>query len=170
MSDSTLLAAVHAAVNGEGLEGEPDVKPIALTADLIKTHAPTIAAELVAEGAAAERVRIEGIRAAAFAGQDKLAGELIADGKTTPGEAALRFISAQKEKLASHAQAIQDNDNLVAGAKPAPVVTEARAVKATTPEDWKAEYASSEKLQREFTSADLYVAHMKFETRMKGAA
>lgn len=169
MSDSTLLAAVHAAVNGEQAEGE-GAKPVTLTADLIKTHAPAVAGQLAAEGAAAERTRIEGIRGAAMKGQEKLANELIADGKTTPGDAALRFIDAHKASLASQARAIEDNEALVATVKPAPITVDTKVSKAATPEEWKAEWATSEKLQSEFTSADLYAAHMKFETRMKGAA
>lgn len=52
------------------------------------------------EGAEGERLRITGIESAAFPGQDELKSQLIADGKTTAGEAAIQFNSAQKEVVA----------------------------------------------------------------------
>jgi signal peptide peptidase SppA len=52
------------------------------------------------EGAEGERLRITGIESAAFPGQDELKSALIADGKTTAGEAAIQFNSAQKQVVA----------------------------------------------------------------------
>ena len=48
-------------------------------------------------GAQEERVRIEGIDKVTIKGQEKLAADLRADGKTTPGEAAIKMINANKE-------------------------------------------------------------------------
>ena len=49
------------------------------------------------EGAAAERDRIAGVRAAGLPGHDALIERLAADGRTTPGEAALAVNAAERE-------------------------------------------------------------------------
>jgi hypothetical protein len=49
------------------------------------------------EGAAAERDRIAGVRAAGLPGHDALIERLAADGHTTPGEAALAVNAAERE-------------------------------------------------------------------------
>jgi ClpP class serine protease len=48
-------------------------------------------------GVVAERARISGINDCTIIGQEKLAETLIADGKTTPGEAAIKMINANKK-------------------------------------------------------------------------
>ncbi len=48
-------------------------------------------------GAEAERARIQGINDCTIIGQEKLAEALIADGKTTAGEAAIQMINANKK-------------------------------------------------------------------------
>ncbi len=48
------------------------------------------------KGALAERKRIQGIKDCTIIGQEKLAETLIADGGTTPGEAAIKMINANK--------------------------------------------------------------------------
>ena len=53
------------------------------------------------EGAAAERDRIAGVRAAGLPGHDALIERLAADGKTTPGEAALAVNAAERELRAA---------------------------------------------------------------------
>ena len=47
-------------------------------------------------GVVAERARISGINECTIVGQEKLAESFIADGKTTPGEAAIKMINANK--------------------------------------------------------------------------
>jgi len=61
---------------------------------------PELAEAFRAEGADAERARILGVEAAAMPGHETLIASLKADGKTTPGEAALQVLAAEKETLA----------------------------------------------------------------------
>ncbi len=58
-----------------------------------------------AEGAAAERSRIAGVREQTMPGHEKLIDALAADGKTTPGEAAMAVNAAERARLGAAATA-----------------------------------------------------------------
>jgi len=58
-------------------------------------------------GVVAERTRISGINDCTIIGQEKLAETLIADGKTTPGEAAIKMINANKTANVDGLEAIK---------------------------------------------------------------
>lgn len=58
-----------------------------------------------AEGAAAERSRIAGVREQSMPGHEKLIDALAADGKTTPGEAAMAVNAAERARLGAAASA-----------------------------------------------------------------
>jgi capsid assembly protease len=58
-----------------------------------------------ATGAAAERDRIQAVRALVLPGHEALVEKLAFDGKTTPGEAAIAVTQAQRQALAAQAQA-----------------------------------------------------------------
>lgn len=119
--------------------------------------------ELVEQGAAAERARIQGCLDAALPGHEALARELAFDGKTTPGDAALKINAAEREKKVkvhtnlkadapNPAQASQDTDEPKADAD-APV--EDRA---------KAEWDKDSKLRAEFGgNFDAFVAFKRAE-------
>lgn len=78
--------------------------------ETMKAEHPEIAAALIAEGqelgATAERARILGIEAQALAGHEALIDEMKADGETTPEQAAVRILSAEKAKAEARASAI----------------------------------------------------------------
>ena len=116
-----------------------------------------------AEAAKAERDRVAGIRAAAFPGQEKLADDMIADGVTTVEQAAVRFIAAEKQSRASHLQGIKDVETAAKGVTAAPTAgaDAPSGSNASTPDEWKAEYAKSPALQKEFGSEAGYVAYMQ---------
>lgn len=61
----------------------------------------TIIAEAALAAANAETARILGIQAITPNGMGGLAEKLKADGKTTPAEAAMQFLSAQKQNLSA---------------------------------------------------------------------
>lgn len=67
-----------------------------LTAEQVATEHPQIAAVFRAEGATAERDRIQGIESQLIPGHDALINTLKFDGKTTPGDAAQAVLSAEK--------------------------------------------------------------------------
>lgn len=117
--------------------------------------------EGIAVGATAERERILGIQAAAFAGQAELAAQLIADGKTSPGEAALRFNQDHKAKGAAHLGAIEAADKQVSAVRPAPTASadphHAKAESEMSDDELKAKYAASVDLKAEFPSEGAYL-------------
>ena len=96
-------------------------------------------------------------------------GELVAgakaDGKSTAAELALRILEAEKTTRAKQLGSIKDVETETSKVKPAP--TSAGAVdgqpKASTVEEWKAEYAASDKIKDEFATADDYAAFKKAE-------
>lgn len=114
-------------------------------------------------GAAAERARILGIEKAALPGHAELIAGLKADGKTTPAEAALRVVEAEKAKLGTQAQAIADVESETGKVRPTARAAEPPAMPAaaTTPDGWRGEFAASKDLQAEFGSADAYVAYQQ---------
>ena len=59
-------------------------------------------------GANAERARIQGINDCTIIGHEELAKTLVADGKTTPGEAAIQMINANKTANADGLKKIAD--------------------------------------------------------------
>lgn len=120
--------------------------------------------EGLAEGAVAERTRILGIESIAVAGHDALIATLKADGKTSPEQAAMRILEAEKTTRGNQLRAIKDVETEGAKVPAAPTAGGGeQAPKASTPEQWKAEYANSEALQAEFTSAESYAAYMAAE-------
>lgn len=156
MSKQGLMAAVAAAA------GAQDQDQVTVTAELIKTHFPDVAASLVAEGrtaglaegktagvtegATVERERILGIEAIAPAGHEALVAELKKDGKTSPDQAAARILRAEKENRKQHAQAIQDLAKESDGVNPAPSATGGEGGKPGAGLEgeakWKAEWAA----------------------------
>jgi len=68
------------------------------------------ACELIrAEGAAAERGRIQAVREQSMPGHEKLIEALAFDGKTTGPEAAVQVLAAERTRLSSQAQARHDD-------------------------------------------------------------
>ena len=67
-----------------------------LTAEQVAAEHPEAAAALVAQGASAERARIQGIEAQAIAGHEKLIESLKFDGKSTAGDAAMAIVAAER--------------------------------------------------------------------------
>jgi signal peptide peptidase SppA len=80
----------------------------------ISKNCPDIADALRGEGAAAERVRVQGIEEAALPGYEQIVAEAKADGKSTGADVALRIVKAEKDLRASKLEEIR-------GDAPAPV-------------------------------------------------
>lgn len=120
-------------------------------------------AEARAEGAAAERARLAGIESAALPGHDALIAQCKADPTCTPGDAALRVNTAEREKIKAHGASIA-NVEKATGNVGAAVTTQPDAGTAPVPQNadgWKAEWASSARLQSEHASADAYANWMQ---------
>ena len=132
----------------------------AIATDAYRRGADSVGADVQAQARADERERISGIQAAAFPGQEALAAEMIADGKTSPGEAAIRFNAAEKKVRA-------DSGAAIAAEMPAPVeqkepevvpVKKDEEPEAKTPEQ---AFEASKDLQAEFGDLETYQAYLK---------
>lgn len=112
-------------------------------------------AEGLEAGVVAERARIQGINDCTIVGQEKLAEAFIADGKTTPGEAAIKMINANK---AANADGLKKIETTSAGA----IADEAEETiidkkNMTAKEKWDAD----PKLAKEFDSFEAFEAMEK---------
>lgn len=80
-------------------------KGSAMNREQIEAEHPALAAELRAEGAAAERTRIQAIEGQTIPGHEALITSLKFDGKSTAGDAAMAVLAAEKSTRAAHASA-----------------------------------------------------------------
>jgi signal peptide peptidase SppA len=94
--------------------GEPPMA--AQTVDQIRAESPDAAQALIALGATQERERIQGVESAVLPGHEALVASFKFDGKTSPGDAALAVMAAERKKLSAQAQANESE-------APAPVKT-----------------------------------------------
>ncbi len=77
-----------------------------ITREQLAADAPDLLAAVMAEGATAERARIQAVEVQLIPGHEALINTLKFDGKSTGGDAAMAVLSAEKSKLASHAAAL----------------------------------------------------------------
>ena len=101
-------------------QGNSDMEIKDVTREVLqKDNAPLFAAlqsEFMAQGAAAELDRQKGVRATLVAGHEKLVETMANDGKTTPGEAALRVLAAVQAAHKGAADAhLSDGPDAAAG-------------------------------------------------------
>lgn len=114
-----------------------------------------------AEGAAAERSRIQAIEALSVPGHEALIASLKYDGTTTAGEAALQVLGAEKQLRVGALSA------LVAGANPPVATVEAPAEEAAPAADASVEeraahaWEKDASLKSEFTSLEAYTAYCR---------
>lgn len=93
-----------------------------LTADQIASDHPDAAAALRAQGASAERARIQAIDAQAIPGHEKLIASLKADGSVSAGDAAIAVLAAEKQSRATAAAALASDAPQPLPAAAAPTV------------------------------------------------
>jgi signal peptide peptidase SppA len=110
---ATTQAATPAAANSA-----PAAPAAAIRRDDIP---PALAADLRAEGAAAERDRIAAVRAQSMPGHEALIERLAADGTTTGPEAAVQILTAERARRTGHLAALDaDAPPAAPAALPAP--------------------------------------------------
>lgn len=118
-----------------------------LTVDSVKTDHPDIFNAIFAEGVKAENNRVKSVQLQSFPGHEKLIAEMIADGKTTGSEAAIKVLAAEREgKKTAVATLATDLPVFV---EPQFDGSEDNSAK-TGEELWKAEWESSASLRQEF--------------------
>jgi signal peptide peptidase SppA len=109
-------------------------------------------------GAEAERARIQGINDCTIIGQEELAKALIADGKTTPGEAAIQMINANKKANADGLEKIKNTSAKAVEDEVEETITAKKKVEnMTAKEEWDA----NPKLAEEFDSFEAFEAMKK---------
>lgn len=136
------VAAVYAVAATSDNKHEEKI----MTLDEIKAAHPDLVQSLHAEGATAERERIQAVLAQSMPGHEKLVNQLAFDGKTTGPEAAVQVLAAEK------AVSKTTLANLQADA-PEPVqhAVQTDELAAKTPEEKaKAKWDADAKLQAEF--------------------
>jgi len=132
---SGMLAAVAQAA---GLDASA---PVNLTAALVAQHFPAVAAEFKAEGAKAERLRIEGIEAQAMKGHETIIAAMKADGTKTGADAAMAIVAAEKAQRANMLAGLAADEQRVKGLRAEPAngfTPAAEAAAEPASDDWKA--------------------------------
>jgi signal peptide peptidase SppA len=150
--------------------GNQQTTQIGTVVELAAAH-PALVAQIRTEAATAERERILGIEAIAVPGHDELIKACKGDGKTTPEQAAMQILQAEKRTRGAQASAIQGVETVTGKVAASPAYStrpaETEQPKATTPEEWKAEYlaqdAKGAALRAEFPTVESYVAFAKAE-------
>lgn len=122
--------------------------------------------EGMAAGAKTERERIMALEEMAVAGHEDMVAEAKKDGKTQPGELAMKIVAAQKQRGFSFLEARREDANANKGVGPA---TDPQpmspGVDASAPieERAAAEWQKDPKIRTEFGEKDTYVAFRKAE-------
>lgn len=80
-------------------------KPMSITREQLAADAPDTLAQILAEGAATERARIQAVEAQAIPGHEALITALKFDGKSTGGDAAMAVLAAEKQTRTAAAAA-----------------------------------------------------------------
>lgn len=111
--------------------GAPDAEKPVINREYLAANHSVLLAELMTEGATAERARILGIQAAALPGHDKLVAQLIEEGVSVEA-AGLRMVQAEKASLQGRADALRADapkpvDHSPAPAEEAPAATETKS-------------------------------------------
>jgi capsid assembly protease len=112
-------------------------------------------------GRLAESERIKSIQAIATPGNEDLIKEMMFDGKTTAGEAAIKIINADNAKRAANLDALKKDkkDVHVADAKPEDKIEADKTL--PVEERAKATWEKSVDIRSEFGSYETYLAYMK---------
>jgi len=97
-------------------------KGTTMTADEIKAAHPATAQALIAEGASAERARIQGVESQLIAGHEALITALKFDGTSTAGDAAVAVLAAERKSRDAHAMATANEAPRPVAQTPAAVV------------------------------------------------
>lgn len=93
-----------------------------LTAEQVAADHPQAAAALIAQGASAERARIQAIEAQTIPGHEALISALKFDGQSSAGDAAMAIVAAEKSSRAAFAAATAADAPAPLALTPAPSI------------------------------------------------
>lgn len=146
-----------------------------LTAEQVAASHPDIAAAFRAEGAAAERQRIQGVEAQLIPGHEALINGMKFDGKSTGGDAAQAVLSAERTLRGNQAKALASDAPAALPQTPAATVqpdaaaqaqADAEAEAALPIDDrCKAKWDKDASIRKEFVAYGAYVAFEKANER-----
>ena len=162
MTEKTLMAAVAAAAAGEDEEKPKAADPADAPEE---DEDEKDEEEMTDKTVKTERARILGIQSMSFPGQDKLVAKLIDDGVSL-GDAAIALNKDQKAKAGKFLQALDADEQKVKNLRseandPLPKGPVDPTANLTGEAKWKAEFAASEDLRKEFTGEAAYVSFMR---------
>lgn len=146
-----------------------------ITAEQVAAEHPAIAAAFRAEGATAERERIQAIEAIGIPGHEVLINTLKFDGKSTAGDAAQAVLAAERQVRTSaaaalakdapaplpHSPAATVQPDAAAQAAVADAATEALPIDARCKAKWEKDAA----IRTEFVTFDAYLGYEKANAR-----
>ncbi len=112
-------------------------------------------------GAVAERARIQGINDCTIPGQEELGKKLVADGKTTPGEAAIQMINANKKANADGLEKIKNTSALAVEDETEETIVDKSEM--TAKQEWDAD----PKLANEFASFEAFESMRKNDSNYR---
>lgn len=146
-----------------------------ITAEKIAASHPDIAAAFRAEGATAERQRIQGVEAQLIPGHEALITSLKFDGKSTGGDAAQAVLAAEKTLRGNQAKALANDAPAPLKQTPAATVEPDAAAQAAADaaaeeslpidERCKARWDRDASIRKEFTSFEGYLGFEKAQAR-----
>jgi hypothetical protein len=138
--------------------------PAPITVETLKAGNPEIVAALLAEGAKAERDRIQSVLAQAMPGHEAMLQQLAFDGKTTGPEAAVAVLAAEKKIRSNAAQNLRSDAVPPVAPAPAPEPNVAENMNLPLEDRCKAKWQGSPELRAEFGNQfDRYMAFAKAE-------
>ena len=100
----------------------PTGQNMSITREQLAAQAPDVLAAVQAEGAAAERARIQAVEGQLIPGHEALINALKFDGKSGPGDAAMAVNAAEKQGRAAQATALANDAPQPVAQTPAPAV------------------------------------------------
>ena len=141
------------------------VPSMTITREQLAAEAPELLSQLLAEGATAERARIQAVESALIPGHEALIASMKYDGKTTGGDAALAVNAAERSlRQKATVQLAQDAPTPV-DQKPTPPVEKPATEDPSLPIDerCKATWEADTSVRAEFGSLAAYTAYRRAE-------
>jgi capsid assembly protease len=107
---------------------------MSITREQLAAQAPELLAAVQAEGATAERTRIQAVEGQLIPGHEALINTMKFDGKSSPGDAAMAVNAAEKQSRTAQATALANDAPQPVPQAAAPTVTQPAACEATRAE------------------------------------
>lgn len=133
-----------------------------ITRETLAQHHPQIVAALLAEGAAAERARIQDVEAQALPGHEALIASLKFDGTTTGAQAAIQVLAAERVANQTRLAGLHADAPAVVPHAAAPAHARAEEDK-TLPIEERAQamWDTDANIRAEFGNFNIYLAYAK---------